>query len=115
MKYPPHHLREYRKKTPVSQSDIAFLLEKKDSVILSRRERGLRAPSLEIVFLYHMLFDTPILTFFEEQWQFMREKILLKLQERIDELRKRKSTAKIKRRVVFLTEVLTRLSKDNTQ
>ena len=60
----PNYLRFFRKKTPLKQSDIAFLLDMPEYSSVSRYEKGKRAPPIDFLLTYHFLFNVPIEEFF---------------------------------------------------
>lgn len=53
-----NYLRTHRKRSGLSQEDVAFLLGLKSGQIISRYERLDRVPSLETAFACQVLFDT---------------------------------------------------------
>src|SRR5436853_7935208 len=55
----PTYLRTYRKRTCLSQKEVAFLLGSKDAARISRYERSKQAPSLRTLIGYELLFRTP--------------------------------------------------------
>lgn len=76
----PNYLRLYRKKSPLTQSDIAFLLQLPDYSNISRCEKGHRVPNIDLLITYHYLFKVPIESFFELQ----SNEILVSLKHRIE-------------------------------
>lgn len=111
MSHPPNFLRLHRKRTPLTQADIAYLMGLPDYSNISRCEKGQREPSVELLIGYHLLFDTSIESFFEQHAVI----ILLNLNKRIEylisELKKQEDLPKNSSRIRFLEEVLTRLTK----
>ena len=106
----PNYLRLYRKKSPLTQSDIAFLLQLPDYSNISRYEKGHRVPNIDLLIAYHYLFKTPIESFFELQ----SNEILVSLRQRIELLIKelKESSPAIHNgpRIKFLEEALASLT-----
>lgn len=55
----PNYLRSHRKRTGLSQDDVAFLLGCQSGTKVSRYERFVRQPSLETVFACEVIFGVP--------------------------------------------------------
>lgn len=64
-----HHnyLRVYRKKSRLTQGDLAYVLDLGDYSNVSRWEHGQRQPNIETLLTYHLLFNLPIEMLFERQ------------------------------------------------
>ena len=107
-----HHnyLRSYRKKTDITASDIGFLLNLPEFSNISRWEKGHRTPSLEMILLYHLLFEVPIEDLFERQKNGLNSYLLNRLELLLNELKKHEQTRKVVSRIAFLTKALNRLS-----
>ncbi len=95
-------LRTYRKKTELSIEDVCHLLSMQDCSTLSRCERGLRKPNLEIIFTYHLLFDVSIEKLFESEMKYTFRKIDKNIDPLLEELQKQNSTRKVEARILFL-------------
>lgn len=67
MSPPPNYLRAYRKRSSLTQADIAFLMKLPDYSNISRYEKGQREPNVEFLLVYHLLFNTSVESFFEPQ------------------------------------------------
>lgn len=107
----PNYLRVYRKRTPLMQEEIAFLSDKPDTSNISRYEKGQRELTNEILLLYHHLFDTPIEYLLEPESKIIKERLINRIKELINELNNEeqitlKNTSKIK----FLEQVIIRLT-----
>lgn len=55
-----NYLRTYRKRTGLSQGDVAFLLGCQHGAKVSRYERNARQPGLETAVAYEVLFGVPL-------------------------------------------------------
>ena len=109
-----NHLRAFRKRSHLLQSDIAFLLEMKDNSNITRYEQGERPPNLNILLTYHLIFDSPVDTFLLPQKVKVFRKLIVRICELIADIEMEKPTAKNKHRIAFLKEVLSRLSSDRS-
>ena len=56
----PNHLRTYRKRTGLSQDEVAFLLGCKTGTRICRYERFQQNPHLKTLLAYEILFRTPL-------------------------------------------------------
>ncbi len=55
-----NYMRMYRKRTGLSQPELAYLLGVKSAAAVSRYERFKRVPTLESAFASQMIYDVPI-------------------------------------------------------
>lgn len=81
-----HDLRSYRKKTCLSQQDVADLFGNKDISQISRYETCPISPQIEISLLYHLLFDVPMNMFFERKKEEIRKRLVMRIPNIIHEL-----------------------------
>lgn len=108
---PTHHdLRSYRKKTCLTQHDVADLLGNKDVSQISRYETSPMSPQLEICMLYHLLFDVPLSNFFPAQKEAIRKRLLVRLPNIIDELRCLPVHPETEKKIKFLLNILLTLT-----
>jgi len=110
MTSPPNYLRVYRKRSGLIQEEIAFLLDLPDYSNISRYEKGQRTPSIEILITYHLLFNCPIESFFTQESEQIRQKLIPRLNELIQEIKKQQITLKDTPKINFLEEVIIRLN-----
>ncbi|HRG68380.1 MAG TPA: helix-turn-helix transcriptional regulator [Saprospiraceae bacterium] len=110
MSSPPNYLRTYRKRSGLNQEDIAFLMGIPDYSNISRYEKGQRAPTTELLLTYKHLFDTPIESFFEQESEMIRIKLIEKIKELLVEIKKQQITLKNTLKIKFLEEVITKLT-----
>lgn len=110
-----NHLRTYRKNTSLTQYDISLLLYLKGNTIVSRCEKGFRAPNLEMFVLYHLLFDTPIPTLISNHIDIIKEQLISRIPEVISEIKQDESSTNAQSRINFLQDVLTRLSSKHNE
>lgn len=111
MSPPINFLRLYRKRSPLTQSDIACLLGLPDDSNISRYEKGQREPGIEFLLVYHLLFDATIESFFEYQSTEIKAILLKRIESLNIELRKEPNSAKHIPKIKFLEQVISRLTK----
>lgn len=105
----PNLLRIHRKRSPLTQADIAYFMGTSDYSNISRYEKGQRSPTIEFLLLYHHLFDTSIELFFEQHSSTMQSRLLEGIIEYISKLRS-DPVVKNKAKIEFLDQVLKRLA-----
>lgn len=75
-----NYLRTYRKRSGLSQDEVAFLLGCQSGTKVSRYERAARKPSLEALFAYELVFGAPASELFAGVYQKVEKKILNRAQ-----------------------------------
>ena len=108
-----NHLRMYRKRSQLNLDDIAFLMKLPDKSSVSRWEQGQRTPSLDLLIVYHLLFDIPMETLLESHKRETATKLVQQIGLLLEELRKLPPSQKVIGRLSFLESVLTRLTTSN--
>jgi transcriptional regulator with XRE-family HTH domain len=103
-------LRIVRKRTQLTQVDIASILKISDFANVSRWEQGLKTPGVEILLAYHLLFDIPIESLFDRQKHDLKEAIVPRIQERVAYLKGLESDPKTRSRIDHLGSILNRLA-----
>ena len=107
-----NYLRTYRKQTAIKQTDIAFLLDIKNNSSLAKCENGTSSPPLKTILMYHLLFDTPVLAFFSNQRELLRETALTKIEALIQHLKTFEQNDRVKARIEYLEQSLVRLTNE---
>jgi transcriptional regulator with XRE-family HTH domain len=64
-----NYLRTYRKRSGLSQDEVAFLLGCRTGTKISRYERSARRPNLETLFAYEVMFGAPARELFAGVYQ----------------------------------------------
>ena len=104
----PNYIRTYRKRSCLTQEDVAFLLGSKSSASVSRHERFKQTPDLPTLLAYEMLFRTPVRDLFsskhEEVEQKLRNRIRLLIRKLIRAGRGRRIAKKIETLTAYLDE-----------
>lgn len=83
----PVYLRTHRKRTGLSQAELAYLLGSESGTIVSRYERRMRQPSLEAAIACELVFNVPASTLFPEVYRKVEKSVIeraLLLSERIE-------------------------------
>jgi transcriptional regulator with XRE-family HTH domain len=103
-------LRVTRKRTHLTQADIASVLKISDFANVYRWERGIRRPGIEVLLAYQLLFDIPIESLFARQKQEVLQNLVTNIKDHIDSLETMSSNPKIQSRIDCLGSILTRLT-----
>ncbi|MBS1594110.1 MAG: hypothetical protein JST90_07280 [Bacteroidetes bacterium] len=104
-------LREYRKDSPLIQSDIAFLLGQPDCSAVSRFEQGLRKPGQDAYWVYHLLFDAPLPHLLQGHITGVQNVLKERINNLLWKLNNRPQSQNIHKRIAFLENVIERLNK----
>jgi len=75
-----NYLRTYRKRSGLSQDEVAFLLGCQKGTKVSRYERFARKPSLETLFAYEVVFGAPARELFAGVYQKVEKRIMNRTQ-----------------------------------
>lgn len=105
------YLRTYRKRAQLTQADLASLMDLSDYSNVSRWEAGLRRPNIEMLLVYHLLFQIPVEELFERQKLELLSPICKRIEMRIQELKAIvPSDDRLAERIAFLEAALKRLT-----
>ena len=75
-----NYLRTYRKRSGLSQDEVALLLGCQDGTKISRYERFSRKPNLETLFAYEVVFGAPARELFSGAYQKVEKRTLNRAQ-----------------------------------
>lgn len=100
----------YRKKSRLTQNDLASILDLGDYSNVSRWEHGQRQPSIETLLTYHLLFDLPIELLFERQKLELAESVIARSRSLLEKLQAELAGDKLPQRMGFLSAAIARLS-----
>lgn len=103
-------MRGFRKRTDITQSDIGFLMNLPDYSKISRWEQGETKPTIEVLFVYHFLFDVPLNVLFERQMYGIHDYLVNRIRLLIQKLKQAEPDEKVNSRIAFLEAALTRLT-----
>lgn len=101
-----NYLRTYRKRSQLSQDEVAFLLGVQTGTRVTRHEGAYRVPTLQTALGYEVLFDVPMRELFPEEVQKVESIIRARLPELI---RKVKEDGGEEQKLAFLRDVAGRL------
>ena len=103
-------LRVARKRSHLTQTDFAFILNLYDYNTVGLWEKGAHRPQLESLLSYHIVFEMPIDLFFAEQKKAIIETLCKRIPLRINQLKSGNPDHQQQMRIAFLESVLTRIS-----
>lgn len=103
-------LRLVRIRAPLTQGDIAAILQIADFANVSRWEQGLRSPNIDALLSYHLLFDVPVEMLFERHKTEMIPLLIPRIRERLAYLQRSDKESKTEGRIRFLDLALNRLN-----
>jgi transcriptional regulator with XRE-family HTH domain len=109
-KAPLHtYLRTYRKRSGLSQREVALLIDFLAAGNVSRHETGDRVPSFEQAFAYEAVFGIPASALFPGEYEKARRQVETQAQQLFEKLSQKPKTAASKRRLEFLRSLLWRV------
>lgn len=103
-------LRIFRKRTQLTQLDIASVLKVSDYANVSRWENGVKKPNVEVLLSYHLLFGVPVEQLFDRQKEELRSAIIPRINDRIAYLRTLPEDYKTLSRINYLAGTAMRLT-----
>lgn len=71
-----NYLRTYRRRSGLSQDDLAFLLGTRSGSKVSRYEHYARQPSLETAIAYEVIFQTPLRELFAGVYEKVEQRVI---------------------------------------
>ena len=71
----PNRLKKYRRMAGMSQRDVAEVLNTKTTVCISRWEKGICFPSLDVVFKLSLLYTTSPIHLYFDLWELLKQEI----------------------------------------
>lgn len=99
----------YRKSAQLTQEDVAYISALGDYANISRMETGLKEPNLEVLLVYHFLFDMPVDELIKGITSSTKQTVIDRIALRIQELKALTPDTKINHRIAFLESALARL------
>lgn len=103
-------LRAFRKQTQLTQGDMAFLLCRKKNGGISQAEGRSKHPSLQVLILYHTIFDTPMEHIIKPHKERLKNMLLEQLPIRIQALQQKRQTSRVQSRIAHLEKTFSRLA-----
>ena len=106
----PTYLRTHRKRSNLSQKEVAFLVAALSGTTTSRHEFGRRLPSLADAFAYEALFGVPASALFPEEYEKARIRVEARAIGLLGKLsRTGKDSAVLRQKIRFLEGLLRRV------
>jgi DNA-binding XRE family transcriptional regulator len=102
----PNYIRTHRKRTHLTQNEVAFLLGAKNSAHVCRHERLEQTPNLPTLLAYEILFRTPVRSLFSETHQDVEQKLTHRIRLLIQKLAKSRESRLKARKIEILTDYL---------
>lgn len=102
-----NYLRMHRRRTALSQGDIACLLGVVSGTKLSRYESGQRAPNLETALALEIIFGIPVRELFAGMFHEVEQRVRERAAPLIEELRARGPSRETTRKLQALISILT--------
>lgn len=107
---PPNYLRYYRKRTPLTQEDIAAIMGYPDVSNVSRYEKSKRTPKIEMLLTYHLLFNVSVELFFEPRLETIKSELLRKIEKLLETIKAENRDLNYSSRIQYLEQVISRLT-----
>lgn len=102
-------IRMHRKRSALSQDDVAFLIAAFSGTTASRHELHARTPSFIDALAYEVLFDVPASELFPNEFEKARARTALRAEGLLRMLEREGSTAETRHKRAFLEALLRRL------
>ncbi len=110
MQGPPNYLRTFRRKSPLTQKDVALLLQSIQSQSISNVERGKNRAKIELLLVYHLLFDTTVESLFELKHRLIQLELIKNVKNLFADLGKKSNKTRLDDfKLRFLEEIIQRL------
>lgn len=104
------YLRTYRKRSNLSQDEIAYLVALLFGTTVSRHERSRRIPSLTDAFAYEALFGIPASKLFPGEYEKARARLEIRAHRLLKRLKQGDKNSPVqKQKIAFLEEFIRRV------
>ena len=104
-----NYLRTHRKRSGLSQADVAILLGCKYGTKISRYERQARVPSIETLIALEVVFRTPTRDLFAGVYDDVERQVKRRAKRLLKELKSAPQTPTTKRKVKSLEQIVSSL------
>jgi transcriptional regulator with XRE-family HTH domain len=108
----PNYLRAHRKRTGLSQAEVAFLLGCRSGAKVSKYERFHREPTLKTALAYEALFETPVRELFRGVGDDAERETLRRARHLARRLRRRREDPRFHRKLAALHVITDRESSE---
>jgi DNA-binding XRE family transcriptional regulator len=75
----PNYIRTHRKRTHLTQDEVAFLIGARSGAVVCRHERFRQTPNLQTIIAYEILFRTPVRTLCGGVNQKVQDKLIARI------------------------------------
>ena len=106
----PNHLRAHRKRSALSQDDVAFLLGTRGGEKICRHERFASEPELEGILAYEIIFQKPARELFAGLCRKIERKVLERARVLANKTKRQRSGSLTLRKCQALAEIIARLT-----
>lgn len=100
------YLRTYRRRSGLSQEEVAFLLGTASGTTVSRHEGGNRQPVLETGLAYEIIFGTSVRELYLGLYRKMEKRVQPRARRLLDTLLAQTAAPKRDRKIILLKQVL---------
>lgn len=109
----PHYLRTYRRRSALTQRQVAWLLGCQAGSKVSRYERFARTPSLPTVIAYELILGTPARELFRGTYEAVILVIARRVRDLLRGLRKQQTSRLLVSQIAALEVILSNISNTN--
>ena len=106
----PNHLRTHRKRSALSQDDVAFLLGTKGGEKICRHERFVCEPELEAVLAYEIIFQKPARELLAGLYRKIEHRVLERARVLVHKTKRQKQGSLTRRKSQALAAIIARLT-----
>ena len=110
-----NYLRTHRKRSYLTQKEVAFLLNLKSGQMISRHERFLRTPSLRSALSYQVIFGSELPELFAGLYLEVEEQTIARIRRLKDEIGEDALDAIAVHKLEFLQQAIERADERYTQ
>lgn len=109
----PNYLRMFRKRSGLCQRELAYLLGRKSGSKVSRYESERRRPGFETLLAYEITFQVCLHALFAGEYRQLSANVIKRAQRLSRELDAKPYTPALKRKLDFLSDLITELRKQD--
>jgi transcriptional regulator with XRE-family HTH domain len=102
----PNYLLAHRKRSALSQDDVAYLLGKRGGEKVSRYERFIRGPNLETLLAYEAIFQKPASQLFAGLYRQIEKRVAERARVLAHKTRRQKPSRMTERKMQTLEAIL---------
>jgi transcriptional regulator with XRE-family HTH domain len=107
----PNYLLAHRKRSALSQDDVAYLLGKRGGEKVSRYERFSREPKLETILAYEAIFQKPASQLFAGQYRKIERRVAERAKVLAHKTKRQKPSRMMERKLQALSAIIQSFSR----